>query len=329
MADEVEVKVPDAPKASADESLIDNPRAAIETAVITENETVPKRLEEESTESKPTGEPAESKSESQESKPLSEVERIKLVVQKRIDKVVAKQKSAEEQLAEAQVEIARLKAQSSVASDQKVDRKDDAPPTIEQVEAYIIKMREEGNVKEEIAAQRYLIKLEKESAIKEVEERQSNIRKEAEARSQRENQALLDLAKDYIVLDDKGQVDMKSDLTLANQKGKLFEIAMGLYNDPELHKLYYNDPDRANGLRRAVSDAYREIHQQGLIKDTPKVDGVETRRVTRQVLADPDATDTDDTPTQSQSSNLLSDADKVREEIKQRNKMRNSRIPLR
>ena len=39
MADEVEVKVPDAPKASADESLIDNPRAAIEKQVITENET--------------------------------------------------------------------------------------------------------------------------------------------------------------------------------------------------------------------------------------------------------------------------------------------------
>jgi hypothetical protein len=127
------------------------------------------------------------------------------------------------------------------------------------------------------------------------------------------------------VYDDKGQVDMKHDLTLANQKGKLFEVAMGLYNDPELHRDFYNDPDRAIGLRRAVADAYREIHQQGIIKTAPKVDGIETRRVTRQVLADPDAVEAEDTPPST--SNLLSDADKVREEIKQRNRMRSSRKP--
>jgi len=115
---------------------------------------------------------------------------------------------------------------------------------------------------------------------------------------------------------------MKSDLTLANQNGKLFKIAMGLYNDPELHSQYYNDPDRANGLRRAVADAYREIHQQGLIR-TPKVDRIETKRVSRQ-LAEPDAVEADETPSQSNSS-YLSDADKVRAEIKARNSMRNSR----
>jgi len=154
----------------------------------------------------------------------------------------------------------------------------------------------------------------------------ANIKKEAEARATRENQALLDLAKDYIVYDAKGHVDMKADMTLANQKGKLFETAMALYNDPELHKLYYNDPDRAMGLRRAVQDANRELHAQGLVS-TPKADGIETRRVTRQVLADPEAVEAEDTPTPP--SNLLSDADKVREEIKQRNRLRNSRIPSR
>ena len=314
-----ETKVPVAPEkseATADESFIDNPRAAIENLVIAENNNVPETSQEEPTDSKPKDESSEPK---QESETISEVDRIKQAVQKRIDKVVAKQKSAEEQLAEAQAEIARLKSASPTAEKQVL--KDDAPPTPEQVEAYILKMREEGNAKEEIAATRYLIKLEKELAIKAVQDEQTKAKREAEARIQRENQALLELAKDYVVYDDKGQVDMKSDLTLANQKGKLFEVTMALYNDPELHKLYYNDHDRAAGLRRATADAYREIHQQGLIR-TPKVDGIETRR-NRPVLADPSSVEAEET-TQS-NPNLLSDAEKVREEIKNRNRMRNSR----
>lgn len=300
------------PEVSEEAPLIVNPREALEDAVTAKNNTF---VPEEVVESKPEETP--------ELKPEAELDnfaKMKANVQKRIDKVVAKQKSAEEQLAEAQAEIARLKSTPNATP----DKKDDAPPTIEQVEAYIIKMAEEGNKKEEIAATRYLIKLEKEAAIKEVEERQANIKKEAESRAQRENQALLDLAKDYIVYDDKGQVDMKSDLTLANQKGKLFETAMALYNDPELHREYYNDPDRAMGLRRAVQDANRELHAQRLI--TPKVNRAEVP-VRRQFLADPDAVEIEDAPVQS--SAPLSDADKVREEIKQRSKMRNSRTPLR
>jgi len=311
-----EVKVTDAPKASGDETLIDNPRAAVEKAVIAENETPDVR---EDVEDVP---PAKVEEKVEEAPQLSEVDRIKQAVQKRIDKVVAKQKSAEEQLAEAQAEIARLRANPNTA--ETPTPKDNAEPTLEQVEAYILKMREEGNAKEEIAATRYLIKLEKDLAIKAVRDEEAKARQEVETRAQRENQALLELARDYVVLDEKGQADMKHDLTLANQKGKLFEVAMGLYNDPDLHKLYYNDPDRANGLRRAVSDAYREIHQQGLLK-TPKVDGIEAKRVNRQVLADPDATEAEDIPTPQ--SNLLSDAEKVREEIKARNRMRNSRRP--
>ena len=313
----MEAKVTVAPdqvvETTADETLIDNPRAAIEKQVITENETIPEVPKEESTESTQAAEAVEPKPESKE-QPVSEVDRIKQAVQKRIDKVVAKQKSAEEQLAEAHAEIARLKSTSP-----NIVVKDDKEPTIEQVEAYIIKMAEEGNKKEEIAATRYLIKLEKESAIREVEERQGKTQREAQAKVDRENSALLELAKDYVVYDEKGQPDMKADLTLSNQKGKLFEIAMGLYNDPELHSQYYNDPDRAIGLRRAVADAYREIHQQGLLR-TPKVE-IETRR--RPVLADPDAV-VEDSTVQTPSHDL-SDAEKVREEIKQRNRLRNSR----
>ena len=313
MADDV--KVPEAPveepKAPEEAPLIDNPRAAIEDAITEKNNTFVETPVEDAPADKPV-----------EEKPTEEPDqfaKMKANVQKRIDKVVAKQKSAEEQLAEANAEIARLKASPT----QEGKPKDDAPPTIEQVEAYIVKMAEEGNKKEEIAATRYLIKLEKEAAIKEVEDRQVKMKQEGDAKIQRENQALLDLAKDYISYDGQGHVDMKSDLTLANQKGKLFQTAMALYNDPQLHKEFYNDPDRAMGLRRAVQDANRELHAQGLIT-TPKVDVVETRRVARQVLADPDAVTAEDTPSPP-NSNLLSDAEKVRDEIRQRSRLRNSR----
>jgi len=318
MPDEIKAPVVPDPtvETPADETLIDNPRAEIEKAIITENETIPDPVLDEPEKAEVAEEKAP------EAQPLSEVDRIKQAVQKRIDKVVAKQKSAEERLAEAEAELARLRANPQTPVDP--SKKDEAP-TIEQVEAYIIKMAEEGNKKEEIAATRYLIKLEKEAAIKEVEERQNKQQTEAKQRADRENAALLELAKDYVIYDKEGKPDMKSDLTLANQKGKLFQVAMALYQDPELHKLYYNDPDRATGLRRATADAYREIHQQGLIT-TPKDSVVETiKRTPRQSLADPDAVEVDESPVQS--THVLSDADKVREEIKLRNKLRNSRIP--
>ncbi len=308
MADEVKVAVE--PKVESTEKAPINPREAIENNVILENETVPDPIPDETVESK-TVEKEEVKTQE-----VDEFVQLKQsVIDKRIGKEVAKTKSAEEKLAEAQAEIARLK---STKTEVVAEKKDDTPPTIEQVEAYIIKCREEGNVKEEIAAQRYLIKLEKESAIKEVEDRQKNQQSEAQKKSQAESQALIELAKDYISYDDKGQPDMKSDLTLANQKGKLFTTAMALYNDAELHSQYYNDPDRALGFRRAVQDANRELHAQGLIK-TPKADGIVTRRLTQQ-LADPEAVETEEVV--QSSSNLLSDAEKVREEVKSRNKMR-------
>jgi len=317
-------ETPDKPEVSADESLIDNPRQKVEEEVITQNELVPEK--ETAPEEKLEVKTEEKKLDSEGKKldaSLSEVDRIKASVQKRINQVVAQKKTREDELAEARAEIQRLKSQKPEATPAS-DKKDDTPPTIEQVEAYILKMAEEGNKKEEIAATRYLIKLEKEAAIKEVEDRQANIKREAEDRSRRENDALLDLAKDYIAYNDKGEVDMSHDLTLANQKGKLFQVAMALYNDPELHKLYYNDPDRPTALRRATADAYRELHQQGIIK-TPKDDGLEAMRRNKRSLAEPDATEIEDVT--STGSNLLSDAEKVREEIKLRNQLRNSRKP--
>ena len=307
-----EIKVPEAPKATVEVPV--SIREAIENAVILENETVPEReiSQEEATDSKPSDESPELKPESEE---VDQVAKIKAAVQKRIDKVVAKQKSTEEELVEAKAEIERLR--SNPKAEVIADKKNDGPPTQEQVKAYIIKMKQEGNVEEEVAAIDYLLTLKKDAAIKEVEERQNKTSRESQEKAARETAALQDLAKDYISYDENGQPDMKSDLTLANQKGKLFQTALALYNDVELRSQYYNDPDRALAFRRAVQDANRELHAQGLIK-TPKVDGIEVRRDTRQVLADPDAVEIDDSP-QPSSPTLPSDAEKVRDEIKSRN----------
>jgi len=299
-----ELKTPETPVA---ETLIDNRRAVIENLVIEENGRVP---EPEVTEETPAIPVPEEKTE----KPVDPVQRIKDSVQKRIDKVVAQKKSVEEELAEARAEIERLK--TSPKQEQQPASDPNAKPTVEQVEAYIIKMKKEGNVEEEVAATRYLIKLEKEQALKEVETQQTESKKQAEAQSTQQLAEWSDLQRDYIVYTPDGKPDTSSDLTLENQKGLLYRTALSLYNDKELHASHYDDTNVIRGFRRAVADAYREIHQQGLV--APK--GQVTPRNPRQVLADPSTVSSEDvTPAQPQ---VLSDADKVREEIKNRNKNR-------
>jgi len=315
-----ELKAPEAPvvipEAPADESLIDNRRTEIEKLVITANNTFPEP------EAPETPEPlkAEEKKEEPKAEVSDPVERIKNSVQKRIDKVIAQKKTVEEENAELRAELERLKANSKPTETS--TPKDDTPPTPEQVEAYIAKMQEEGNHKEAAAAIRYLVKLEKEEALKKVKDEQDKAQKEAEAQKVKIDADMKALANDYVVYDEKGQPDINSDLTLANQKGLLFKTAISLYNDKELHRDFYNDPDVVSGFRRAVADAYREIHQQGLINKTPKGETVITeKRTPRVALADPSAEVIEETPAQS-NSNSLSDAEKVREEIRARNKNR-------
>ena len=306
----VEVKTPETTEA---EPLIDNRRAEIENLVIAENANVP------SSEPETVTIPAVETPKEEVKSETDPVENIKQAMQKRINKLTAKTKTAEEELAEARAEIERLKANPKTPEVQ--TSKDDTPPTPEQVEAYIVKMREEGNVKEEVAATRYLIKLEKELALKEVQEAQTKTQRESEAETARTNAELKSLANDYVVQDDAGKPDIKSELTLANKNGLLYKTAMSLYNDHELHKDFYDDKNVVQGFRRAVADAYREIHQQGLIKNTPKGETVTPSRNPRLSLADPSAEVVEET-TQVNSSNSLSDAEKVREEIKNRNKNR-------
>ncbi len=314
MADETKVTVAPVTTEATEESQPDDKRAQLEKLVIASNEHIP---EEES--ETPPAKPEEVKEEPDSEDP---VERIKKSVQKRIDKVVAQKKSAEEELIEARAEIERLK--NAKPEEKPVTPKDDTPPTPEQVEAYIVKMREEGNVKEEIAATRYLIKLEKELALKEVRDEQNKTSKEAEAVKQKQLNDWVALSNDYVVYNPDGTQDLKSDLNLANQKGLLYQTALSLYNDKDLHKDFYNDPNVMNGFRRAVADAFREIHQQGLIK-TPKGESITpVKRSIRETLADPSA-DSGEEVEKGTISNSLSDAEKVREEIKARKRNRSTR----
>lgn len=307
-----EAKATENPETTEAESLIDNRRAEIEKMVITKNNTFPE----------PELVPEEAKPPVEEVKEIDPVERIKSAVQKRIDKVVAQKKSADEELAEARAEIARLKAGVTETPKETDPPKDDTPPTPEQVEAYIVKMAEEGNIKEQVAATRYLIKLEKELALKEVTEAQTKTAKEAEVQKAQQLADWTDLSKDYVAYDPDGKVDIKSDLNLSNQDGLLYKTALSLYNDKELHRDFYTDSNVIHGFRRAVADAYREIHQQGLISNTPKGEKIISEKKTlRASLADPSAVEAEDVSSQSNQTSL-SDAEKVREDIKLRNKNR-------
>lgn len=310
-------ETPATSEVSGSESIIESKRTAIENLVMAENANVPEETVEVPAEVKDsegvTTEPQDASDDP--------VERIKKSVQKRINKVVAEKKSAEEELAEARAEIERLKAKTQEAPKEPENPSDDKAVTPEQVEAYIAKMSEEGNHKEVAAATRYLIKLEKELALKEIEERNQKATQEEQAKKDKQLKEWVSLSQDYVEYDESGKPDPKGELNLSNQKGLLYQTALGLYNDKELHRDFYFDENPIVGFRRAVADAYREIHQQGLLKKSPKGLELPEPKRPRQVLVDPSSESGEET-VQSTASSSLSDAEKVREEIKARNKNR-------
>jgi hypothetical protein len=286
----------------------DKVRQAIEAQVIKENDTLPTPEPEEvaQLDAKVDVKPeVKAKSTETDAKPEeTTVDKIKKSVQKRIDKEVAKRKTLEEELEDLRQENARLKSkpETEVAKD--------AKPTIEQCEAYIIKMREEGNVKEEIAAMRYLVQLEKEAAIESVKAEQS---KQTQAQV-KQQESWIELNKDYH--------SENPELNLLNQKGLLYTTAMSLFQDKELNSRFYNDPDKIQGFRRAVNDAYREIHEQGLLKPKAKEEIIPMIKKPTKVLAEPSSDSAEETSSPQAD---ISDAEKVRLEVKRRKEYSNKR----
>ena len=239
---------------------------------------------------------------------------LKKNIQKRIDKLTAQKKSAEEQLAELKAENERLRNQRPETADSK---KQDAEPTIEQIEAYIIKCKQEGDVVNEVAATRYLIKREKEEAIKAVKAEQEAQQRQAAEATAKQQADWINLNKDY-------ESD-NPDLDLKNQNGLLYKEALRLFMDPDLKEVY-SDPDRISAFRKAVHDTHRYITENGLHlkRSTPSetIDTTPRVRVKNQ-LADPSADSAEETsPVVSKN---LSDAEKVKEEILNRRKNRTLR----
>jgi len=252
-----------------------------------------------------------------------EVERLKSKMQKRIGKEVGKRKSVEERLKEAEAEVARLK-EAKDSPTKEDGEKETPPPSVDQIKAYIIKMREEGNVAEEVQANVYLVERLRDDAIKKIEEKQNAVETERVTKVKRYQE----LVNDFSIVDKSGKLDMNHPLNLANQDSKLFKTAMALYTDKELQKEFYSDPDKINGFRRAVSDAYRELVQMGVIKDSKpelKTNREPVKKRQKAQLGSPGAETEDRKPVDS---TLLTDADKVKQEMLARRKFNAQRMKV-
>jgi hypothetical protein len=255
---------------------------------------------------------------------LTDSDRIKAKIEKRIGKEVSKRKTAEEQLAEAQAELARLKAEVEKPKDEKKEDKKDTSdsPTEAQVKEYIIKMREEGNIQEEEAARDYLFNMRVDAKVKEIEEKQNAKVKATTEENTQYNALVGDYTTD----------EPTDDLNLANTDSKLFKTAMSLYSDKELNSIY-SDSNKINGFRRAVGDAYRELitlEREGKITLNAKKQAqtIKTQvkpRDTSAQLASPDAESGVD-ETIPPSNKPMSDQEKVKAELLNRTKFMNKRM---
>jgi hypothetical protein len=304
-----------------EEKYVDNGRVAVEDVVIKENTTFPDAVIEE------TPKPAETdpKEPVVEKEPERSIEdKVKEKIQKRIDKEVAKRKTAEEEAAELRAENERLKAQIKPEPKSEADAKRE--PTDAEVRAALIKAKQEGDTEFEVQILEFMAerkaKAERLAAEKAYEENQKKQSEDAQRLQSDWNGLVLD----YIVRDDKGAEVKSHALNLNNQNSLLYKTALALFNDKELRASHYNDPNKVTAFRRAVGDAYREISQNNLhVKDDPKKvvpdsgdELIPSKPVRRNVaqLAEP-GSETSEEPVPVK---ILSDTDKVIDEIKNRRK---------
>lgn len=314
-------EVKDTPKQTPEDQTV-SARSQIENQVIEDNAKIPEPLVEEPSEPEKKSE-EETPKETPHSEPETKedpVDRIKKSVQKRIDKEVAKRKTLEEQLAEKEAELERLRKPGQEPKNADTKRE----PTDAEIQAALKKAREDGDVDFEVQILNYAIERKAnqiaDQRVKAIEERTST----QTAKQKKQQEDWIALNSDYLVRDESGNADINHPLSLTNQKGLLYTTALSLYQDKDLRQSLYNDPDSIQGFRRAVSDAYREIMQQGLYKPVKKevADDTPKRNPTQQ-LAEP-SSDADD-GIQTQRVTQMSDAEKVREEIKARQNYRKKR----
>lgn len=301
-----------------------NPREAIEAALIVKN-AEPYPLESDETEATPA--PAKDKAEEKQTQEelSNPSEKVKAEMLKRINKVTARAKSAEERLAELEAENQRLR-EGRESKEEKVEAQstEKREPTMEECRKALAKAASEGDWDFHAQITEYMADA---KAKAQREQAEKSYREQTSKQTEAQKKQLTDwtnLCRDFEPTDGEGKVDIKHPLNLSNQQGLLYKTALDLFQDKEL-KAKYAGYDTITGFRLAVNDAYRGIMEQGLYKparETAKVVG-EERVMRRQVLAEPDSDGDDSAP--SQTNAIMSDADKVREEIKERQRNRYKR----
>lgn len=301
----------------------DDARKAIEEAAMVKNDEIPVNEEFDETEATPT--PAKDKAEvEQTQEELSNpVDRIKKSVQKRIDKITAKTKSLEEQLAEKDAEIERLRSGEQKPKEEVTEKRE---PTMEECRKALAKAYADQDWDFAAQVTEYMADAKAKAQRVEAEKSYSeNTTKQTEAQKKQQNDWVA-LNRDYEVLDESGKPDQSNEMSLANQNGLLYKWALDYYKHPDL-KSKYSNSDTILGFRLAVNDAYKDIIEQGHYQPVKKVVQVTPKKINAKAqLAVPDAEGSDEAPVVH--SPIMSNAEKAREEIKYRMAHQNKRMSV-
>jgi len=256
--------------------------------------------------------------------PQDETQRLKDKISKRIGKEVAKRKTLEEQLAEKDAEIERLKAGKQDPAPKQEDKKE---PTSQEIAAALKKAREDGDTEFEVQILEYIAERKAKKEREEAEKSYNQVNSQATERQRK----WFEIVQDYMVLDDGGVEVKDHPLNLNNEKSQLYKTANALYLDPELKKTRYSQGTEAENLRRAVSDAYVELTRMGVtkseVKEPTQPEGKSAKERQKSALAEPGAAVSEPTepkgPPKPQT-----EQDKVLDEIRNRNKYRQAREPV-
>ena len=311
-----ETKIPEQIGASAPEPQKTEETKTIGEPVISERDKLRMDVEE-----KIVGEPAplppettvtvqEVEAKPKETENEDATERLKAKIEKRIGKEVAKRKTLEEQLAEKDAEIERLK------SGVQVEKKPEKEPTLQEIAAALKKARDDGDTQFEVEILDYMAERKAKKERKEAEESYTKTQTQATERQRKWGE----IVQDYTVTDDSGAEVKDHPLNLANPQSQLYKTANALYLDPELKKHRYSSGTEMENLRRAISDAYVELTKMGVSKKetTHEVnnDGKTPKERLKTSLVEPSAAKEESQP--KAPAKPKNDQDKVLDEVKHR-----------
>lgn len=313
------------------ETLLDvrqRARQEVESQATGEAPPLPPEPKEEKPEEKVKTEPEKKEGSEKEPEP-NEEEKLKAKIQKRIGKEVAKRKTLEEQIAEKDAEIERLRSERATPKESgKPSEGENKEPTDDEIKAALKKAREEGDVDFEFQILDYIserkAKREREEALKEIN---SNNKK-----SQERAQQWGEIVQDYSVVDDDGNEIKDHPLNLNNENSRLYKTAKALYADENLRKERYSRGSEMENIRRAVSDAYIELTKMGVglrKEEKPKDDKPSVKERMKKSLAEPGAAQEEPTEP-SGPPKPKNEEEKVQDEVVNRMKFRREReaVPI-